>query len=65
MRVTCWISKATDAQSEHVIRTAVPLQQWLHETASMPRYTYTPCPFTLVLFGREWSNLRHDQIYRC
>ena len=35
--------KATNTPSEYVIRIACPLQQWLHERASMLRYTYTAC----------------------
>ena len=30
MRITCWIPKATNTHSEHVIRIPFPLQQWLH-----------------------------------
>jgi hypothetical protein len=40
MRIACWIPKAIDTHSEYVIRTAFPLQQKLHECASMLRYTY-------------------------
>jgi len=40
MRIACWIPKATDTNSECVILTAFPLQQWLHERASMLRYVY-------------------------
>ena len=29
--IACWIPKATNAYSEHVIVNAFPLQQWLHE----------------------------------
>ena len=43
MRVTCWIPKATNTHSQYVILTAFPLQQWLHERASLSRYTYTAC----------------------
>ena len=43
MRVACWITKATDIHSEYVILTAFPLQQWLHERASIYRYTYIAC----------------------
>jgi hypothetical protein len=35
--------KATNTHSEYVIRIAFPLQQWLHERASMLRYTYIAC----------------------
>ena len=40
MRIACWIPKATYTHSEYVIFIAFPLQQWLHERASMLRYTY-------------------------
>jgi len=33
----CWITKATDTQSEYVILNAFPRQQLLHETASILR----------------------------
>jgi len=36
-------SKATDTHSEYIIIIAFPLQQWLHECASLLRYTYTAC----------------------
>ena len=47
MRFACWITKATDTRSEHVILIAVPQQQFLRERASMYRYTYI---VSLVLF---------------
>jgi hypothetical protein len=34
MRVACWITKATDAQSESVIFFAFLRQQWLRERAA-------------------------------
>ena len=40
MRFVCWITKATDTHSEYVILMEFMLQQWLHERASMLRYTY-------------------------
>ena len=48
MRITCWIPKATNAHTGYVILVAFPLQQWLHERASVLRYTYLAClfPFT-------------------
>ena len=42
-RIACWITKATNTHSEYVILIAFPLQQWLHERASVLRYTYTAC----------------------
>ena len=40
MRIACWIPKATDTRSERVTLIAFPLHQWLHERASVLRYTY-------------------------
>jgi len=44
----CWIPKATRRYSEYVILIAL-LQQWLHERASMLRYTYIACILSLFL----------------
>ena len=38
-RTACWIPKATNTHSKHVIITACPLQQWLYERALMLRHT--------------------------
>ena len=43
MRCACLTNKATDTHLECVIITAFPLQQWLHEHASMLHYTYIAC----------------------
>ena len=43
MRITCWIPKATDIHLEYILLIAFPPQQWLHERASMLRYTYITC----------------------
>jgi len=43
MRIACWITKATDTHSEYVMLIAFPLQQWLHESALLLRYTYIAC----------------------
>jgi hypothetical protein len=40
MHIACWIPKATNTQSEYVILITFPLQQWLHERASLLVYTY-------------------------
>jgi len=50
MRIACWIPKATNTHSEHVISIAFPLQQLMKESALMLRYTYIAC---LV---RKWHN---------
>jgi len=48
VRIACWIPKATYRHPEYVILIAFPLQQWLHERASMLRYMYIAC---LVFFS--------------
>jgi hypothetical protein len=40
MRIVCWVHKATITHSEYVILIDFPLQQWLHESASMLSYAY-------------------------
>jgi len=42
MRIACRIPKATDTHSEYVILIVLPLQQWLHERASILRYSTLP-----------------------
>jgi hypothetical protein len=39
----CWITKATNTDSEYVILIAFPRQQWLRERASILGYTYISC----------------------
>ena len=46
--IAFWIPKATNTHSEYVVLIGVPLQKWLHEHASMLRYTYVA---RLVLGG--------------
>ena len=53
-RVICWISRVTNTNSEHVIRIAFPLQQWLHERASILRYNYIPY---FVHLGISWTRV--------
>jgi len=43
MRIACRIPQATNTHSEYVIRIAFPLQQCLHERASLLRCTYIAC----------------------
>jgi hypothetical protein len=50
MRIARCIPKATDTHTEYVILIAFPLQQWLHERASMLRYTHISC---LISFFSE------------
>jgi hypothetical protein len=44
MRVACWMPKATKTHSEYVTVIDFSLQQWLHESTSMVRYTFIACP---------------------
>jgi len=39
MRIACWITRVTNTHSQYVTLIAFPLQNWLHERASMLRYT--------------------------
>jgi len=55
MRIAFWIIKATNTHSQYVILIAFPLQQWLHERASMLRYMYIAC---LVLSLHETESLQ-------
>jgi hypothetical protein len=43
MQFTCWVLKATNTHSECVILVVFPLQQLLHESASMLCYMYITC----------------------
>jgi len=54
MRIACWIPKATDTHSEYVILTAVPPEQWVHEYASMLRYTY----IALIIVKQIWKRIK-------
>jgi hypothetical protein len=45
MRIAGWIPKATNTYSEYVMLIAFPKQQWLHERASVLRYTYIGASF--------------------
>jgi hypothetical protein len=43
MRIAWWIPKATNTQTGYVTFVALPLQQFLHQRASLLRYTYIAC----------------------
>jgi hypothetical protein len=43
MRIACWINKATNTHTDCVILNVFPLQQLLHERASILRNTYIAC----------------------
>jgi hypothetical protein len=56
MRFMCSISRGTDKQTEYVTRIAVPLQQLLHERASILRL-YLNCLSCLVI---EMNCVRYE-----
>jgi hypothetical protein len=43
IRIACWITKVKNTHSGYIIPNALLLQQWVHERASMLRYTYISC----------------------
>jgi len=49
MRIACWTPKATNTHSECVTLILFPQQQWLHERASVLRFTYTACRVTFTV----------------
>ena len=60
VRIAGWIPKATNIHSEFVIIIDFPLLQWLHERASILRYTYMPVffffpPFLCFLHCLQFS----------
>jgi hypothetical protein len=48
MCFACWINKATNTHSQYVTLIALEVPQWLHEHASVLRYTYIACLIMLV-----------------
>jgi hypothetical protein len=61
MRFACWITKATDTHSEHVILTAFPRQQLLRERASVLRYTYIACLVITCVCVQSMIRTAHEQ----
>jgi len=59
MRIARWISKATHTSSEYVKLIGFPLQQWLHERASMLRYIYIVCLLELMHMRINISKFTH------
>ena len=43
MLISSWIPKATNTPLEYVLLIYFPQQKWLHERATILRYTYTAC----------------------
>jgi hypothetical protein len=53
VRIECRIPKATNAHTHTgcVIRIAFPLQQWMHERASILNFTFIAC----IVFYSTWA----------
>jgi hypothetical protein len=62
MRIACWIPKPTNTHSEHIIVIPFLLQQWLHERASMLRFT---CTASLVNYKVVITLTNKDQHSVC
>jgi hypothetical protein len=43
MRITSWMTMATNTLSEYVISVAIPPQQWMKKRASLLRCKHTAC----------------------
>jgi len=52
VRIPCWISKSANTNLQRTVLIACPLQQWLHERASLLRYMYI---VTLYVHGLSCS----------
>jgi len=62
MRITCWISKATNTQSEYVLIICFPLQQLLHER-TLQYYVYTTFPILLSYVSVSLGVAEISEVY--
>ena len=62
MRIACWIRKAANKQSRHVILIAFPLQQMLHEGASI---LYTPVLLYSLMQRPKFHNFQKRYLRIC
>ena len=61
VRITCLIPKATNKNSEYVMLIAFPLQQCVHERASVLPYMYLAC----LLFKNSYPRfLISEHLYK-
>ena len=58
VRIVFWIPKATNTHSEYVILIALPLQQVLHERASLLRYSLSTLPALLSAHEAATASLK-------
>ena len=59
MRIASWIPRATNTLSVYAMIIDFPIQQWLHERASLLRYTYIACLVFLILGLFNDAHLNH------
>jgi hypothetical protein len=64
MRIACWIPKATNTLSHHVVFIAFPGRHWLHERALMLRCKYIACLVDKHLLWLNWG-FDTSRILRC
>jgi hypothetical protein len=62
MHIVCWVTKATNTHSDCVIFIAFPLQQWLHEHASMLHHTYIACLVSICLYWKTFMKYTSNWI---
>jgi hypothetical protein len=62
MLIACWIPKATNTHPEYLILFAFPLQQRLHERASVLCYTDIACLVETCLIARERASSRSKRV---
>jgi hypothetical protein len=65
MPVTCWVPKATDIHSEHVILIAFPVQQWLHALSTVLRYAYIAYLFSIIDRPFIWRSMIRNKHSIC
>jgi len=58
-RIARYIPKATNTHSNYVIIIAFPQQQWLHESASILRYTYNAVLLHMIMSNKQ-NNMLQD-----
>jgi hypothetical protein len=56
MSVACWVPNATNTHTDCAMLVAFPLQQVLHESASMLRYTYIGCLVLSQMSSSSWRS---------
>jgi len=56
LHIAFWIPKATNTHSQYIALIAFPLQERLHKSASMLRYTYVVC-LVYVLYSIDYAEL--------